>query len=215
MHKKNKNKIRSLHVFKKLQHHCCKYDRESKHTRWLTCLGSSGIKGFTSSLQSGADAAASAMRDNRNTTTGRAMVSHRDVCRTCNRKRLTLIHFPSGLHTKSCFCVSANPEGGGGGEERVWGWRGFLQAQMHQRRFPNDHACSFLLLSPLFFFSALKGELNSPLLPTPLLLNELRQSATSCLGLLKSFKKDLEQLFCSRMKDVSLWGRSGLCVVTV
>lgn len=215
MHKKNKNKIRSLHVLKKLQHHCCKYDRESKHTRWLTCLGSSGIKGFTSSLQSGADAAASAMRDNRNTTTGRAMVSHRDVCRTCNRKRLTLIHFPSGLHTKSCFCVSANPEGGGGGEERVWGWRGFLQAQMHQRRFPNDHACSFLLLSPLFFFSALKGELNSPLLPTPLLLNELRQSATSCLGLLKSFKKDLEQLFCSRMKDVSLWGRSGLCVVMV
>lgn len=215
MHKKNKNKIRSLHVLKKLQHHCCKYDRESKHTRWLTCLGSSGIKGFTSSLQSGADAAASAMRDNRNTTTGRAMVSHRDVCRTCNRKRLTLIHFPSGLHTKSCFCVSANPEGGGGGEERVWGWRGFLQAQMHQRRFPNDHACSFLLLSPLFFFSALKGELNSPLLPTPLLLNELRRSATSCLGLLKSFKKDLEQLFCSRMKDVSLWGRSGLCVVTV
>lgn len=215
MHKKNKNKIRSLHVLKKLQHHCCKYDRESKHTRCLTCLGSSGIKGFTSSLQSGADAAASAMRDNRNTTTGRAMVSHRDVCRTCNRKRLTLIHFPSGLHTKSCFCVSANPEGGGGGEERVWGWRGFLQAQMHQRRFPNDHACSFLLLSPLFFFSALKGELNSPLLPTPLLLNELRQSATSCLGLLKSFKKDLEQLFCSRMKDVSLWGRSGLCVVTV
>lgn len=169
-------------------------------------MGSSGIKGFTSSLQSGADAAASAMRDNRNTTTGRAMVSHRDVCRTCNRKRLTLIHFPSGLHTKSCFCVSANPEGGGGGEERVWGWRGFLQAQMHQRRFPNDHACSFLLLSPLFFFSALKGELNSPLLPTPLLLNELRRSATSCLGLLKSFKKDLEQLFCSRMKDVSLWG---------
>lgn len=147
------------------------------------------------------------MRDNRNTTTGRAMVSHRDVCRTCNRKRLTLIHFPSGLHTKSCFCVSANPEGGGGGEERVWWWRGFLQAQMHQRRFPNDHACSFLLLSPLFFFSALKGELNSPLLPTPLLLNELRQSATSCLGLLKSFKKDQEQLFCSRMKDVSLWGR--------
>lgn len=214
MHKKI-NKIRSLHVLKKLQHHCCKYDRESKHTRWLTCLGSSGIKGFTSSLQSGADAAASAMRDNRNTTTGRAMVSHRDVCRTCNRKRLTLIHFPSGLHTKSCFCVSANPEGGGGGEERVWGWRGFLQAQMHQRRFPNDHACSFLLLSPLFFFSALKGELNSPLLPTPLLLNELRQSATSCLGLLKSFKKDLEQLFCSRMKDVSLWGCSGLCVVTV
>lgn len=99
-------------------------------------------------------------------------------------------------------------------EERVWGWRGFLQAQMHQRRFPNDHAV-FFFFSPLFFFSALKGELNSPLLPTPLLLNELRQSATSCLGLLKSFKKDLEQLFCSRMKDVSLWGRSGLCVATV
>lgn len=109
------------------------------------------MKGFTSSLQSGADAAASAMRDNRNTTTGRAMVSHRDVCRTCNRKHLTLIHFPSGLHTKSCFRASANPEGGGGGEESVWGWRGFLQAQMHQRRFPNDHACSFLLLSPPFF----------------------------------------------------------------
>lgn len=41
-------------------------------------MGSSGIKGLTRSLQSGADAALREVRANRNTTAGRAMLRQRD-----------------------------------------------------------------------------------------------------------------------------------------
>lgn len=62
------------------------------------------------------------------------------------------------------------------------------------------------------FCSALNGQLNSPLLPMPLPLNELRQSATTLLGLLRlsertqsSFSSAERRLFpCGSCVD-SMW----------
>lgn len=72
----------------------------------------------------------------------------------------------------------------------IWGRGGFLHAQMHQWRFlmtMQSHAD--------FFCSALKGQLNSSLFPISLPLNELRQGATTCLGLLRHLKRAWSSFF--------------------
>lgn len=174
-------------VIFKISKHLCGYIR--KRQRKPTSLGSSGIKGLTRSLQSGADAALREVRANRTTTAGRAMVRQRRMwdgstgrgCHwSCSRKLLTLIHCPSGVSDTKKVVEQVLITGRRGGST-------YSDAPVK--------VCLMTLQTHAdFSFSALNSQLISPLLPAALPLNELRQSAKACLWLLRHSKRTWRRL---------------------
>lgn len=118
-------------------------------------------------------------------------------CWSCNRKTSNADSFSHWGFKKKKKLLCKYLYGGGGG--------GFLHAQMHQWRFLmtlQSHAD--------FFYSALNGQLNSPLLPTLLPLNELRQSATiHLLRLLRHLKRVLSSVERRLFPRGSVWSPCG------
>lgn len=170
----------------------------------FTCWGSSGIKGFTMSLQSGAAASARELRARRNTTTGSAMVPTAGwrMRRTRRRKQL------QRMSLKLCQKKKRLPNAGsfsppgcptpkkGAVQVLMCGRSGFLHALKHQWRLFNDH--------PDFFSPALNNRLYCSVLL--LSLDEPGQGATIWAENIGEQKKRAEEGFSSAESGLfSLW----------
>lgn len=174
---------------------CARINKETAN-KSFTCWGSSGIKGFTMSLQSDATASARELRARRNTTTGSAMVPTAGwrMRRTRGRKQpqrmsLKLYQEKKRLPNAGSFSLlRVRPPKKGAVQLLMCGRSGFLHALKHQWRLFNDH--------PDFFSPALNNQLDCSVLP----LDEPGQSATIWAKTIGEQKKELKRAFLLQNK---------------